>query len=116
MKARFSLAAWLAGFVGILLLNGLFTAAVFSAAPLLSDFGYRHMKVNGQVSVNVSRPLLMVLVNYEEEPPPDHDADYFRSFIFDAFGTNSQDYANGFFAAMSLGRFSFSSAGAIALS
>ncbi len=78
-------------------------------AATLTDFGYQHMKVNGALATG-SRPLLVILVNFAGEPPLTDSPASIADLIFN---TNRFPSFNGYFQAMSNGRFSFSNAGVI---
>jgi hypothetical protein len=80
-----------------------------SGAATLSDFGYQNMNVNG-VLASGSRPLLVILVNFAGQPPLPSPPSFFADLIF-----NSSRFPsfNGYFQAVSNGRFSYSNAGVI---
>src|SRR6266478_5078780 len=81
-------------------------------AQTVTNFGYGNMTLNGHSAIGV-RPLLLILVNYQDQPAPSHNADYFKSLIFDTYGTNTQEYVNGFYLENSVGLFRFGNAGSI---
>jgi M6 family metalloprotease-like protein len=75
----------------------------------LSDFGYNNLKVNGVLPL-APRPLLVILVNFPNSPPITNPPSYYDQLIFNSTQMPSM---NGYFQAVSNGRFSFSRGGVI---
>jgi M6 family metalloprotease-like protein len=97
-----------------------------ASAQTLQDFGYQCLKVNGQQNLG-TRPLLLIVANFAGETntfgitnsdgtfaaaPLPHDAAYYSNMVF-----NLSQYpsVNGYFAAVSNGRFSWTLAGVVSL-
>jgi hypothetical protein len=82
-----------------------------ASAATLQDFGYQHMHVNGKLAVG-QRPLLLIVVNFAGETPLAHTTNYYADLVF-----NQSRYPslNGYLAAMSNGRFSWTLAGVVQL-
>ena len=88
------------------------------SAATLQDFGYQHMNVNGKLAIG-TRPLLLIVANFAGETnkqgvatPLPHDAAYYDDLVF-----NQSKYPslNGYFSAMSNGRFSWTRDGVVSL-
>jgi len=81
------------------------------AAVTLADFGYQNMKVNGVLAAGPGpRPLVVILVNFAGYPRITNSPSFFADLIFNASRYPS---FNGYFQAVSNGRFSYSNAGVI---
>jgi len=78
-------------------------------AVTLQDFGYQNQKVNGVLAAG-SRPLLVILVNFTGYPQITNPPSFFADLIFNASRFPS---FNGYFQAVSNGRFSYANAGVI---
>jgi hypothetical protein len=81
----------------------------WSQSVTLTNFGYQNKKINGKLALG-SRPLVVILVNFAGEPPLTNPPSFFADLIFNAARVPS---FNGYFQAVSNGRFSFSNAGII---
>ena len=80
-----------------------------AGAATLQDFGYQHMTVNGQLPIG-HRPLLLVLVNFADGKTFTNSPSYYDDLVFNLFRVPS---VNGYFSAISNGRFFWSRAGMI---
>jgi M6 family metalloprotease-like protein len=96
------------------------------SAVTLQDFGYQKSNVNGQLALG-TRPLLLIVANFAGETntagftnssgqllpaPLPQDASYYDNLVFNQ-ATNPS--VNGYFAAMSNGRFTWARAGVVSL-
>jgi M6 family metalloprotease-like protein len=97
-----------------LLRNGLlllFVLCLFAGdaarAQTLASFGYRRMTVAGTPAIG-SRPLAVILMQYDGSPSFAHPASYYDDLIFNPF----KNSVNGYFLENSQGRFHWSRAGA----
>lgn len=81
-------------------------------AVSLSDFGYEHMNVNGTLALG-TRPLLVILVNFDGQPPLPQSPVYYENLVFN---TAQFPSFNGYFEAVSDSAFSFSLGGVIEIS
>ena len=97
--------------VRLLLLLNLLTLMLVAtyAQPTLPDFGYENMKVNGQLSTG-SRPLVLILADYAGGRTFPAGVAFYDSLMFDFFRPLS---INGYFLAISNGRFSWSRGGVV---
>lgn len=84
----------------------------------LQDFGYQSMNVNGKLAIG-QRPLLLIVANFAGETdsagnpePMVHDAAYYDDLVFNLSRYPS---VNGYFKAVSNGRFSWTRAGVVQL-
>src|SRR5436190_10993499 len=84
-------------------------SATTAGAATWQDFGYQNMKVNGVLATG-SRPLLVILVNFAGYPQLADPPSYFADLIFN---TSRFPSFNGYFQAVSNGRFSYANAGVI---
>jgi M6 family metalloprotease-like protein len=117
-------------FTGAAVLGRVFLALLVfhgaASAATLQDFGYQKSNVNGQLALG-TRPLLLIVPNFAGETntygitnsdgtfaaaPLPHNALYYSNLVF-----NLSQYpsVNGYFAAMSNGRFSWTLAGVVSL-
>ena len=55
-------------------------------AQTLEDFGYNHMQYNGKAAQG-SRPLLVILAEFDGYPAMAHDRDYYDNLVFNYFWT-----------------------------
>ena len=97
-----------------------------ASAQTLQDFGYQCLQVNGQQNLG-TRPLLLIVANFAGETntagftnsdgtltaaPLPQDAAYYDNLVFNQ---NNNPSVNGYFAAMSNGRFTWTRAGVVSL-
>src|SRR4051794_20164573 len=87
----------------------LFLSGGLTAAASLQDFGYTNMNVNGKLAI-LQRPLLVILANFDGEPPLEDGVAYYDNFTFNLSRVPS---INGYFFATSNGRFSWSRGGVV---
>jgi M6 family metalloprotease-like protein len=80
-------------------------------AATVSDFGQGRMNINGHPLLG-SRPLLVVLVNFQGQTPIATNRAFYSNLVFNTSGSLTQ-HVNGFFAENSNGRFSWSLAGVV---
>jgi len=82
-----------------------------ASAQTLKDFGYQSQNVNGKLALG-TRPLLLIVVNFAGETTLPQNAAYFSNMVF-----NLSQYpsVNGYFAAVSNGRYSWTLAGVVSL-
>ena len=83
----------------------------FAHAAIPADFGYGRMNVNGKPILG-SRPLLVILVNFEGRPRISQPNSFYSNLVFNVSG-NAAQFVNGAFAENSNDRFSWSMAGVI---
>jgi M6 family metalloprotease-like protein len=87
-------------------------------AVTLTDFGYQHMNINGQLATN-TRPLLVIVANFAGEatnyyppPAPLTNTAYYNNLVFN---TTNYPSLNGYYSAVSNGRFAWTPAGTVYL-
>jgi M6 family metalloprotease-like protein len=85
-----------------------FLPAASSAATLV-DFGYQNLAVDGVLALK-PRPLLVILVAFGSGASLGHPAAYYDDLIFNS---SRQPSMNGYFLAVSKGRFHYSRGGTI---
>jgi M6 family metalloprotease-like protein len=80
-------------------------------AATLTDFGYARMNINGKPIIG-SRPLLVVLVNFQGSPPIAQPTAFYSNLVFNTSGTMTQ-HVKGYFTQNSAGQFTWSVAGVV---
>jgi M6 family metalloprotease-like protein len=108
MKRSYSnCARFVAIWLGLIVITAGSPQPLTAATP--ADFGYQRMNVNGQLASG-TRPLLVLICNFDGGAPVTTTPDMARRLIFDSGNTQS---VNGFFREVSNGQFSWTNAGII---